>query len=143
MEVVVERGLPNPEARCDGMTGESVESALVENLDRGRNDGAPVQPRTRSGHDVTLPPAPDLALLIPDKVTGGSTGRGSWDRTWPHRTHGGRALFDGSNLYRQLEVRFEDGMTTRVRLGRTLWKELNVGDRLVKESGADPARVAP
>jgi hypothetical protein len=51
-----------------------------------------------------------------------------------------RVLLDGSNLYRRLKVRVDDGSTMRVRVDRALWKELEVGDHLVKEAGADPRR---
>lgn len=51
-----------------------------------------------------------------------------------------RALMDGSNLYRRLRVRLEDGTQLEVKVGRQMWKELEVGDRLVKEQGADPRR---
>ncbi len=52
-----------------------------------------------------------------------------------------RGLFDGSNLYRQLTVRLDDGTSTKVRVDRALWKQLEPGDRLVKEAGADPRRA--
>ena len=51
-----------------------------------------------------------------------------------------RALMDGSNLYRRLQVRLEDGTQLEVKVGRTIWKELRVGDRLVKDRGAEPRR---
>jgi hypothetical protein len=44
-----------------------------------------------------------------------------------------RGLFDGSNLYRRLTIQREDGKTEKIRVSRALWKELNVGDRLVKD----------
>lgn len=46
-----------------------------------------------------------------------------------------RALLDGSNLYRRVTVETDAGGTEKVRVERALWKELNVGDRLVKEAG--------
>jgi hypothetical protein len=52
-----------------------------------------------------------------------------------------RALLDGSNFYRRLKIRLDDGTTTRVRVDRALWNELQVGDRLVKETGAAPRRA--
>ncbi|HTK66195.1 MAG TPA: hypothetical protein VL595_27705 [Pseudonocardia sp.] len=61
----------------------------------------------------------------------------TWSGTVLRKT---RALLDGSNLYRRVKVRLDDGSTTRVRVDRALWKELAVGDRLVKEAGADPRR---
>jgi hypothetical protein len=51
-----------------------------------------------------------------------------------------RALMDGSNLYRRLQVRLEDGTQLEVKVGRTIWKELRVGDRLVTDRGAEPRR---
>lgn len=51
-----------------------------------------------------------------------------------------RALLDGSNLYRRVKVRLDDGTTASVSVDRALWKELEVGDRLMQEAGADPRR---
>lgn len=51
-----------------------------------------------------------------------------------------RALLDGSNLYRRLQLRLDDGTLIRVKVDRRLWKELGVGDRLVKREGEDPRR---
>ena len=51
-----------------------------------------------------------------------------------------RALLDGSNLYRRLQLRLDDGTHIRVKVDRGLWKELSVGDRLVKREGEDPRR---
>ncbi|MFF2821201.1 hypothetical protein ACFVT9_37465 [Kitasatospora cineracea] len=51
-----------------------------------------------------------------------------------------RALFDGSNLYRRLELRLDDGTLIKVKVDRDLWKQLSVGDRLVKREGEDPQR---
>jgi hypothetical protein len=65
------------------------------------------------------------------------TGQDRWSGTVVRKS---RRLLDGSNGYRSLEVRHDDGTTTRVRVDRALWKELEVGDRLVKEIGADPTR---
>ncbi|SDK92010.1 hypothetical protein SAMN05216298_2036 [Glycomyces sambucus] len=52
-----------------------------------------------------------------------------------------RAAYDGANLYRQVTVRFDDGTACKVRVPRGLWKEIEAGDRLVKEAGADPRRA--
>ncbi|WP_412537739.1 hypothetical protein R8Z50_17905 [Longispora sp. K20-0274] len=52
-----------------------------------------------------------------------------------------RAAFDGANLYRRVTVRLDGGGTAKVRVPRALWKELLVGDRLVKEAGAEPRRA--
>ena len=49
-----------------------------------------------------------------------------------------RALLDGSNLYRQVTVRTDDGRTEKVRVDRGLWKQLDVGDRLLKDAGQQP-----
>ncbi|MER7276993.1 hypothetical protein ABT369_21370 [Dactylosporangium sp. NPDC000244] len=51
-----------------------------------------------------------------------------------------RALLDGSNLYRRLEVRLDDGTSLDVKVDRDLWKELEVGDRLVQREGEQPRR---
>lgn len=64
-------------------------------------------------------------------------GQDTWSGTVLRKS---RALLDGSNLYRRLKVRLDDGSTMRLRVNRALWKELEVGDRLVKEAGADPRR---
>ena len=52
-----------------------------------------------------------------------------------------RELLDGSNLYRQVTVQTDDDRTEKVRVDRALWKELNVGDRLVKDVGQEPRRA--
>lgn len=52
-----------------------------------------------------------------------------------------RRLLDGSNLYRQVTIRTDDGRTDTIRVDRSLWKEIGVGDRLVKEAGEDPRRA--
>ncbi|MCK9932303.1 hypothetical protein MXD62_35055 [Frankia sp. Mgl5] len=49
-----------------------------------------------------------------------------------------RALLDGSNLYRRVTIRHDDGHQERIRVSRALWKQLKAGDRLVKEAGHDP-----
>lgn len=49
-----------------------------------------------------------------------------------------RQLLDGSNLYRRVTVRTEAGTTEKIRVDRALWKELEVGDRLVKDAGQEP-----
>lgn len=51
-----------------------------------------------------------------------------------------RGLYDGANLYRRLEVKLEDGQVQKVKVNRDLWKQLEVGDRVVKEPGTDPRR---
>jgi hypothetical protein len=51
-----------------------------------------------------------------------------------------RALYDGSNLYRKLEVQLDGGEVQDIKVQRDLWKQLEVGDRVVKEAGADPRR---
>jgi hypothetical protein len=51
-----------------------------------------------------------------------------------------RAMLDGSNLYRRLEVELESGEKQKVKVPRELWKQLEVGDRVSKEAGADPQR---
>ncbi|WP_432994725.1 DUF7489 domain-containing protein [Dactylosporangium sp. CA-233914] len=51
-----------------------------------------------------------------------------------------RALLDGSNLYRRLEIRLDDGTHVDVKVDRDLWNQLEVGDRLVKPEGEKPHR---
>lgn len=51
-----------------------------------------------------------------------------------------RAMFDGSNLYRRLEVELDSGEKQKVKVPRDLWKQLEVGDRVSKAAGADPVR---
>jgi hypothetical protein len=61
------------------------------------------------------------------------------DETWTGTVvKKNRAALDGSNLYRRLKVRLDDGSERDVKVGRDLWKQLAVGDRLVKSPGADP-----
>lgn len=49
-----------------------------------------------------------------------------------------RDLLDGSNLYRRVTIRHDSGEEQKIRVDRALWKQLEVGDRLVKEAGQDP-----
>ncbi|MFG2826897.1 hypothetical protein ACGFWI_05355 [Streptomyces sp. NPDC048434] len=51
-----------------------------------------------------------------------------------------RGMLDGSNMYHFVEVRLADGESVKVRIGRQLWKSITVGDRIVKQPGADPAK---
>lgn len=51
-----------------------------------------------------------------------------------------RALLDGSNLYRRLKVRLDDGSLIEVKVDRDLWKQLEVGDRLTRREGEEPRR---
>ncbi|MFF0269315.1 hypothetical protein [Kribbella sp. NPDC004536] len=51
-----------------------------------------------------------------------------------------RAMYDGANLYRKLEVQLDSGEVRDVKVKRDLWKSLEVGDRLSKEADADPQR---
>jgi len=51
-----------------------------------------------------------------------------------------RALLDGSNLYRRLKVRLDDGRRIDVKVDRDMWRQLKVGDRLVKQHGENPRR---
>ncbi|WP_433616340.1 DUF7489 domain-containing protein [Dactylosporangium sp. CA-139114] len=62
---------------------------------------------------------------------------GNWRGTVAKKS---RALLDGSNLYRRLEVRLDDGTTLDVKVDRDLWKELEVGDRLERREGEQPRR---
>jgi len=49
-------------------------------------------------------------------------------------------MLDGSTMYHFVEVRLADGGSARFRIRRRLWKEIAVGDRIVKRAGTDPAR---
>jgi hypothetical protein len=51
-----------------------------------------------------------------------------------------RALLDGSNLYRRLKVQLDDGTQLDVKVDRDMWRQLRVGDRLVKQHGENPRR---
>jgi hypothetical protein len=62
----------------------------------------------------------------------------SWSGTVLKKSRG---LLDGSNLYRRLTIRTDDGRTERIRVGRAFWKELRVGDHVVKDVGEDPRRT--
>lgn len=52
-----------------------------------------------------------------------------------------RALLDGSNLFRQVTVRHDDGREEKIRVPRDVWKQIEAGDRLVKEAGQPPRRA--
>jgi hypothetical protein len=51
-----------------------------------------------------------------------------------------RAALDGSNLYRRLKLQLDDGSQLDVKVDRHMWKQLEVGDRLVKPQGEDPRK---
>jgi hypothetical protein len=51
-----------------------------------------------------------------------------------------RGLLDGSNMYRRLKIRLNDGTTMRVRVERALWDRVTVGDTILKEPGKNPVR---
>ncbi|MFJ9411455.1 hypothetical protein [Streptomyces sp. NPDC101393] len=51
-----------------------------------------------------------------------------------------RGMLDGSNMYHFVEIRLADGESVKVRIARRLWKSIEVGDRIVKQPGADPAK---
>jgi hypothetical protein len=63
---------------------------------------------------------------------------GAWSGTVVKKS---RALLDGSNLYRRLKVRLDDGTHIHVKVDRSIWKQLEVGDRLVKQEGENPRRA--
>jgi hypothetical protein len=42
-----------------------------------------------------------------------------------------RSLLDGSNLYRRIRVRLENGETVKARVDRATWQALAVGDSVV------------
>ncbi|NUR61842.1 MAG: hypothetical protein HOV87_24760 [Catenulispora sp.] len=66
-----------------------------------------------------------------------TTDKNTWSGTVVKKN---RALLDGSNLYRRLKLQLDDGTLISVKVDRGLWKELNVGDRLVKREGEAPRR---
>ena len=51
-----------------------------------------------------------------------------------------RGLLDGSNLYRRLKVHLDDGTKLTVKVDRDTWRQIRVGDRLVKQQGENPRR---
>ncbi|BCY09681.1 hypothetical protein [Actinoplanes sp. L3-i22] len=51
-----------------------------------------------------------------------------------------RAALDGANLYRRLKVQLDDGTQLDVKVDRDVWKDLNVGDHLVKPEGESPRK---
>ena len=51
-----------------------------------------------------------------------------------------RALLDGSNLYRRILVRLDDGETVKTRVDRGTWKALAVGDTVVRTAGTECRR---
>lgn len=52
-----------------------------------------------------------------------------------------RGMLDGANMYHFVELRLDGGESTKVRIGRVLWKSLAVGDRVVKRPGDDPVKA--
>ncbi|MBJ7901832.1 hypothetical protein ACIQMP_13770 [Streptomyces sp. NPDC091385] len=51
-----------------------------------------------------------------------------------------RGMLDGSNMYHFVQLRLPDGESRKIRIPRRLWKEVTVGDRLVKRPGSDPVK---
>jgi hypothetical protein len=66
-----------------------------------------------------------------------TSNQNAWSGTVTKKSRG---LFDGSNLYRRVRVRLEDGTRIDVKVDRDLWRELEVGDRLVQDRGGRPRR---
>jgi hypothetical protein len=64
-----------------------------------------------------------------------TTQKDAWSGTVVKKS---RALLDGSNLYRRLKVRLDDGTHVDVKVDRDTWKQLKVGDRLMKQEGENP-----
>lgn len=64
--------------------------------------------------------------------------RDAWEGTVVRKR---RALMDGSNLYRRLEIRSADGRTRKVRVSRELWDAVVEGDVVSKAPGQDPRRA--
>ncbi|MEV0567569.1 hypothetical protein [Dactylosporangium sp. NPDC050588] len=65
------------------------------------------------------------------------TSENAWSGTVAKKSRG---LLDGSNLYRRLKVRLDDGTHVDVKVDRDLWSQLEVGDRVVKAEGGQPRR---
>lgn len=65
------------------------------------------------------------------------TDKDAWSGTIAKKSRG---LLDGSNLYHRVKVRLDDGTQLTVKVDRDLWKQLEVGDRLVKPEGGPPRR---
>ncbi|MEU0558078.1 hypothetical protein [Dactylosporangium maewongense] len=65
------------------------------------------------------------------------TNENAWSGTVAKKSRG---LLDGSNLYRRLKVRLDDGTHVDVKVDRDLWSQLEVGDRVVKPEGGQPRR---
>ncbi|MFE5540822.1 hypothetical protein [Streptomyces sp. NPDC056492] len=61
----------------------------------------------------------------------------SWDGVVVNLSRG---MLDGSNMYHFAEIRLARGETIKVRIGRGLWKSIEVGDRIVKRPGVDPVK---
>jgi hypothetical protein len=61
----------------------------------------------------------------------------AWEGTVVKKSRG---LLDGSNMYRRLKVRLVDGTVSRVRVGKELWNQVEVGDTVSKAAGQDPVR---
>lgn len=54
-----------------------------------------------------------------------------------------RSSPDGQNMYHRVMVALSDGGVKEIRVRRTLWNTLNVGDGLVKRAGQKaPEKVA-
>jgi len=75
---------------------------------------------------------PDPGIFYREDMT---TNKDAWTGTVVKKS---RALLDGSNLYRRLRVQLEDGTKLDVKVDRDVWRELAVGDRLVKQPGQPP-----
>ena len=52
-----------------------------------------------------------------------------------------RALLDGSNPYRRILVRLDNGDTVKTRVDRDTWNALAIGDSVVKAAGAKPQKA--
>src|SRR4051794_20576615 len=66
-----------------------------------------------------------------------TSNQNAWSGTVTKKSRG---LFDGSNLYRRVRVGLEDGTRIDVKVDRDLWRELEVGDRLVQDRGGGARR---
>jgi hypothetical protein len=63
------------------------------------------------------------------------------NQTWRGTvTKKSRGLLDGANLYRRVTVALDGGDTIEVRVARSTWNAITVGDRLVKPVDGEPVR---
>jgi hypothetical protein len=52
-----------------------------------------------------------------------------------------RGLLDGSNLYRRILVRLDNGDTVKTRVDRATWNAVTIGDAVAKTPGNRPHKA--